>query len=609
MRRRERSTGPNADDWLETVLTPEIDNRSMLTLGRLLMRAALLIAAIVLLNGCGQDPFVQQAQLALAPASIFDAGRTVSRRNRARSSERHGAAYFRDTARESGIDYQWKIPGRRPLNILQTIGNGCAFLDYDGDGCLDILLVGSRLALYKGDGHGRFTDVTQDTGLDRLHGHFLGCTVGDYDNDGNDDIYISGYKTGLLLHNEGGRGFRDVTRSAGLKPQPWGTSCGFADLDGDGYLDLYVANYVRFDPGTDLVLCPYHGALTGCGPNDYDAAKGVLYHNERGLRFHDVTTEWRAAATKGKGLGVAFADFEGTGHVGLAVANDLVSGDLFENGGTGTLNNIGAPSGTASDPTGENHAGMGVDWGDYDNDGRPDLFVTTFSNETKCLYHNEGHGIFTYQSEQANLDLASLPYVGWGCKFIDADNDGRLDLIIANGHVQDNVARFEKASYRQPLLFFHNRGGKPCTFENASRRAGLGALSNIVGRGLAIGDYDHDGRVDVLVVDSEGRPLLLHNETQTPEGGWVGFHLRGAGGSNRDAYGAVVTVETKDRKMVRQCQSSGSYLSASDARIHIGLGDAAIERATIRWPDGTVQTLPPAPRGRYMSVTEGEQPN
>ena len=366
-------------------------------------------------------------------------------------------------------------------------------------------------------------------GLDKLRGHFLGCAVGDYDNDGYDDMYISGYRTGLLLHNEEGKRFHDVTSAVGLKPQPWGTSCGFADLDGDGYLDLYVANYVRFDPKKDLVLCPYQGVLTGCGPNDYDSVKGVLYHNENGRHFRDATREWNAASTHGKGLGVAFADFNSSGHAGLAIANDLVAGDLLENAGRGKLKNVGAGSGTAGDPTGGNHAGMGVYWGDYDNDGRLDLFVTTFSNETKCLYHNEGDGLFTYQSEQANIDHPTLPYVAWGCKFLDADNDGWLDLMVANGHVQDNVGRFEKATYRQPTLFLHNRGKSRAGFEDATRSAGLAQLPGIVGRGLAVGDFDNDGRMDALVVDSEGEPLLLHNETQVSPNSWIGFHLLGKG--------------------------------------------------------------------------------
>jgi hypothetical protein len=559
----------------------------------------------------------------LAPNTIANSVETLAHASSAhghssslpRSAAKQGAGspYFREIGREVGIDYHWEISGKRPLNILQTIGNGCAFLDYNNDGNLDILLIGPKLALYKGDGKGHFTDVTAETGLDKLQGHFLGCCVGDIDNDGYDDIYISGYRTGILLHNEPGhnpanRVFRDITRQAGIKPQPWGTSCAFADLDGDGYLDLYIANYVSFDPRKDLVLCPYHGLLTGCGPNDYDAAKGTLYHNEHGLRFRDVTQTWHAASTHGKGLGVAFADFDGSGHASLAVANDLQAGDLFQNAGGHKLSNIGMASGTALDPTGDKHAGMGIDWGDYDNDGKLDLFVTTFGNETKCLYHNDGGGVFSYRSEEAKVDRPTLPYVGWGCKFLDADNDGRLDLLIANGHVQDNIDRFDKATYRQPTLLLHNLGGKPVTFEDASRSSGLAQLPAIVGRGLAVGDFDNDGRMDALVVDSEGRPLLLHNETNVPASSWIGFRLIGAGRSGRNAYGALITVTTDKQKLVRQCQAGGSYLSSSDSRVHFGLGHDAIRSIAIRWPDGQVQNLPPVQPGRYITITEGQTP-
>ncbi|HLY66152.1 MAG TPA: VCBS repeat-containing protein, partial [Chloroflexota bacterium] len=305
--------------------------------------------------------------------------------------------------------------------------------------------MGTRPALYRGDGQGHFTDVTRQTGLDKVTGHFLGCAVGDYDNDGFPDIYLSGWNTGVLLHNEAdvssqpaGRRFRDVTREMGLQPQPWGTSCAFADVDGDGYLDLYVANYCHFDPKTDLILCPYHGVMTGCGPKDYDAAHGVLYHNEHGRGFRDVTAAWNVKG-HGKALGVAFSRFEQDTSMGFALANDLEKGDLFRNIAAGKFKDIGAESGTGVDDVGDVHAGMGIDWGDYDNDGRPDLFVTTFSNEVKCLYHNDGEDLFTLASAATGLDKPTLPYVGWGCKFVDVDNDGWLDLVLANGHVQDNI--------------------------------------------------------------------------------------------------------------------------------------------------------------------------
>ncbi len=521
---------------------------------------------------------------------------------------------FDDITTASGLNYRWTIPGKRPLNILQTIGNGCAFLDSNNDGNLDILLVSTdHLALYKGDGRGHFTDVSAATGLDQFKGHFLGCAVGDYDNDGYDDLYISGYHTGILLHNEHGCRFRNVTMAMDLTPQPWGTSCSFADLDGDGYLDLFVCNYLTFNAATPQ-LCKQSNIPTGCGPLYYHELKGVLSHNLAGRRFENVTQSW-GVDTTGNDLGVAFADFDGSGRVGFAVANDELGGDLFQNHSADQtdpkpLSNINVRSGTASDPRGAPHGGMGVDWGDYDNDGKLDFFVTTYAKEVKCLYHNEGAGIFSNDSDRTQITPSALPYVSFGCKFLDADNDGWLDLLIANGHVQDNIAKIHSdLTYRQPLLFLYNEGGPPVVFEDATASAGSSLRRPIVGRGLSIGDFDNDGRMDALVVDSEGVPLLLHNTTKKT-GHWIGFHLIGAGRSNRDAYGAAVTVVAGGRSLMRICHADGSYLSSSDKRVHFGLGAAAhIDQVTVRWPDGN-ETLWRHPSiDRYHTWVENQPPD
>lgn len=536
---------------------------------------------------------------------------------------------FIDIAASAGLDYRWTIPGAHPHTILQTMGNGCAFLDYDNDGNLDILLVGPKLALYRGDGHGHFTDVTKQTELDKFSGHFFGCAVGDYDNDGYPDIYISGYRTALLLHNEaaGHRGnalakrpgndmpvdgqpvsrriFRDVTAEAGLAPQPWGTSCGFADLNNDGFLDLYVANYVDYDPQKPPQLCDSHGIKAACGPHYYHPLKGVLYFNQGGHRFRDVTKETGASAQNGNGLGVAFADYNSSGHVSLAIVDDEIASNLFQNQGNGRLQEIGIASGMAINDWGATYAGMGVDWGDYDNDGRLDLFVTTFFNEPKSLFHNNENGTFTDKSQKNGIAHATLKNLAFGAKFLDADNDGWLDILIANGHVNDNVAILSpKQSYRQQMQFLHNEGGADPRFSDLSKNAGLDKLPKIVGRGLAVGDFDNDGLIDALVVDSEGAPLLLHNVTQHA-GHWAGFRLIGTGKSNRDAYGAIVTVEITGRKLMRQCQSAGSYLSASDPRVHFGLGKATVlDRVTVVWPDGKRQQWEHLKADRYVTLTE-----
>jgi len=517
-----------------------------------------------------------------------------------------GTIRFTNVAATAGLRYRFVIRGSRPLNLLQTMGNGCAFLDYDKDGNLDILLIGrERLALYRGNGHGQFTDVTQQTGLDKLRGSFFGCAVGDYDNDGYPDIYVSGCGTGLLLHNEKGRAFRDVTAAAGLSPQPWGTSCAFADIDGDGFLDLYVCDYVRFGPKDPQLCDEVGGVRAACHPSFYKALTGRVFRNRNGRRFEDVTDTWLAGQQTGNGLGVACADFDASGRISLAIANDALNGDLFENPGQGPLKNIGLSSGTARDGRGKAHAGMGIDWGDYDNDGKPDLFVTTFVNEPKCLYHNDGNGLFMDVTAETAIEPPLRPYVSFGCKFIDADNDGWLDLIVASGHVEDNVAVSSKGhlSYREPVELLRNAGHSPVVFTRATEGAGLGKLPPIVGRGLAVGDCDNDGRMDALIVDGEGAPLLLHNETHRA-GHWLGLRLVGTH-CNRDAYGAVVTVTLADgQTRVRLCRADGSYLSSSDPRVHIGLGAGAVKDVTIRWPDGRRQTWKPPARDRYYTVTE-----
>jgi hypothetical protein len=528
-------------------------------------------------------------------------------------------ALFVDVSQAAGIHYRWQIPGRRPLNILQTIGNGCAFLDYDNDGNLDILLVGPKLALYRGDGHGHFTDVTHATGLDRLSGHFLGCAVGDYDNDGYPDIYLSAYRGGALLHNEAAgksatsrsiRLFRDVTRETGIAPQPWGTSCGFVEsVPGSGLLDLYLCNYAVFGPTGVPQLCEENGVLTSCGPRSYTPLKGVFYRSDGHGRFHDATRETGLMSALGRGLGVAFADYTGSGRPGIAIANDEMPGDLLQPASRGPqpkYTNCRESSGTAYDRNGNVHGGMGADWGDYDNDGRLDLFVATFQNEAKSLYHNDGNGEFSDLSVPAGIGVPTTRYVAFGCKFLDYDNDGWLDLIVVNGHVQDNIKAVDPSTtYRQPCQLFHNLGGAPARFEEVRQKAGPDLQRPIVGRGLAVGDYDNDGREDVLIVDAEGAPLLLHN--QTPHAGhWLGVRLIGTR-SNRDGYGAQLTLEVGGQKLLRQCQSCGSYLSASDPRVHFGLGSAAVaDTLTVRWPSGLTGVYRRLPADRYITLREGD---
>ena len=489
-------------------------------------------------------------------------------------------AFFVDVAQKAGLNYKWSIAGKRPLNILQTIGNGCAFVDFNNDGNLDILLVGPRVALYQGDGKGHFSDVSGQTGVDKLRGNFLGCAVGDYDGDGFPDLYLSAYRGGALLHNNAGKNFSDVSQAAHIPAQPWATSAAWADVNGDGTLDLFVGNYAKFGPDTKPQLCDEQGFQTSCGPRHYTPEKNALYLGDGKGSFRDGAQAWNIGKSTGKALGAAFAPLDnGSPRPSLYLANDEMPGDLMENTGK-AFKNVGAESGAAYDINGNVHGGMGLDFGDFDNDGQLDLFVSTFQSETKCVYHNDGGMLFTEQSARLGLEPATAPWVAFGVKWMDFDNDGLLDLVIANGHVQDNIAQIQKSSaYRQVPQLIRNTGQNH--FEEVTAQAGSGFQKPIVGRGLAAGDYDNDGKMDVLVVDSEGAPLLLHNES-AGAGNWAGFHLTGKG-----AEGALVTVEAGGHKTVHLCTTGGSYMSASDARVHVGLGDAkTVERVTVRWAGG-----------------------
>jgi hypothetical protein len=556
---------------------------------------AIPLLAVLFLAGCGRAPLSSVPPVTVQRASLS--------RTPAEPAKR---PLFVDVAEQAGLHYRWTIPGKRPLNILQTIGNGCAFLDYDNDGNLDILLIGPKLALYQGDGKGHFTDVTAAAGLDRLTGHFLGCAVGDFDNDGYDDIYLSAYGGGRLLHNEHGKGFRDVTTEAGIMPQPWGTSCAFTDVDNDGKLDLYIGNYVRFGPGIKPQLCDFHGILSSCGPGQYRGERGVLYRNLGRGRFQDVTHAWGFDRVSGKALGVAAAPLDGMGTTALAVANDQVPGDLISLRGARSAN-LGTASGMAYMADGNVYGGMGLDWGDYNNDGRIDLIIATYQNQSKCLFRNQG-GLFAAQDAARLGMLSSVPFVAFGAKWLDYDNDGWLDLMFANGHVQDNIADVDiisaaspGAAYRQPTALYHNRRGERFTDESA--RLGGGAQRPIVGRGLATGDYDNDGRIDALAVDSEGRPLLLHNVTPSA-GHWLLVTLAGRR-SNRDGYGAIVTVVAGGRRLMRHCHADGSYLSSSDRRLHFGLGNATSATVTVRWPAGHVDIYRDVKCDRRLTLREG----
>jgi hypothetical protein len=555
-----------------------------------------------------------------------------------------GAPLFRDRAAAAGISFRLGHGGKSPLDIRETIGTGCAFLDFDRDGRLDVLLVGQtgtasggRCALYRGRGDGTFVDVTAGSGLEEP-GFWTGCATGDWDNDGWVDLVITGDGRTRLLRNQApgawrsapgesrssstpsakrqapSAAFHDVTAASGVRVPGWATSAQFADVDGDGRLDLYVARYVRFGPN-DPRLCqvgiapgtgqPVRGA---CGPEVYDPEVGLFFHNEGGGRrgatvaFREATRAAGLADAHGRGLGVAFADLDGDGRPELYVANDRMPGDLFQNLGGGRFKNVGVASGTAYGSSGNIQGGMGVDVADIDGDGRPDLFVATFYREPKSLYRNEGSLLFQEIGERAGIGLSAMDAVGFGAKFFDLENDGRPDLVFVNGHVVETAERVDHAAtYRQPSLLY--RGLPDGSFREATAEGGPDLQRPIVGRGLAVGDFDNDGLPDLLAVDLEGAPLLLHNEGAGGRGHWLGLELLTARGA--PALDTRVTLRAAGRQWKREVTTGGSYLSASDPRLLFGLGTTDhVEAIEILWPSGTRQTLRGPAVDRYVTLRD-----
>lgn len=520
------------------------------------------------------------------------------------------AGVFRDVAKEAGIDFEWGYGGKSPLTILETLGNGCAFLDYDSDGNLDIFLVGNRrCALFRNTGDGRFADVTRQAGVGTEGDLLFGVTVGDYDNDGFPDAYVTGYGKCILYRNTGKGGFKDVTAGSGvaaLGPYDVVTAAAFADLDGDGKLDLFAARYIKFTPDSPR-FCTYNNIQGGCGVKNYDPAFPRVYRNAGGGKFVEVTKEWGfSEEAHGKCLGVTVrADDDGLG-VMVYAANDEQPGDLWVRPvNSRRYKNIGTTSGTAFNHEGLTQAGMGVDWGDFNNDDRLDLIVATFHTEMKSLYRNDGENLFTESSGPLGVSQSTLSHVAWTAKFFDFNNDGWLDLLFTNGHVQDNVHLIQPdRTYPQLTQLFHNEGGR--RFREMKEEGGPAFTRPIVGRGAAFGDYDNDGRVDVLIVDASGSPQLLHNEA--PDAGhWLGVRLVGTK-SNRDGIGVRITVTASGgKRWTRDRQSGGGYISDHDPRVHFGLGDVErLEKIEVRWPNGRTDVVKDVAADRYVTVTEGK---
>jgi hypothetical protein len=499
----------------------------------------------------------------------------------------------------------------------ETTPAGCAFFDYDNDGWLDILLVQSgslvpteasvrpHCALYHNNGDGTFTDVTIGSGLDKDLGYGHGVAIGDYDNDGYEDIFITAYGGNHLFHNEKGTGkFTDVTAKMGLDKMHstgYATSAAWGDYDNDGKLDLYVCYYCAWTPQTDKVCHDAQGRRDYCSPEVYAPDTHVLYHNEGG-RFVDVSHASGIDRVKGRGLAVTFVDYDEDGKQDIFVANDLSGNMLWHNEGKGKFVEKGAEVGCRYGNGGSLMAGMGVAVSDYDGSGHESLFVSNFENMPNMLFKNMGGGIMEDRTVFSRVGPLHMPFLSFGCEFLDYDADGWPDLLIANGHVQMQGKGLESMKESKQLLHNESNG----TFRDISDPAQAGDLREPeIGRGMAVGDFDNDGRLDALFNNQNASPQLFHNQDHSSHH-WVSFKTVGTK-SNRDGFHARFTLNAGGRPRMATVRAGSSYLSASDRRVYFGLGDTAqIDKVEVQWPSGTHDTLGQVEADQCYIVTEGK---
>jgi len=531
-----------------------------------------------------------------------------------RTNQQSLPVQFTDITEKAGITFK-HVSSPEKKYIVESMSGGVALFDYDNDGYLDIYLVNSltvdmvkskqktRSALYHNNGDGTFTDVTDKAGAGDI-GWGMGVAIGDYNNDGFDDIYVTCLGPNHLLKNNGNGTFTDVTQKAGVGDPRWSAGAAFVDYDNDGKLDLFVSNYVDFDVnnlpefGKDRT-CQFKGIPVQCGPRGLRGAGDTLYHNNGDGTFADVSKKAGVSDPDGYyGLGVIASDFDGDGLVDIYVANDSTPNFLYHNNGDGTFKDIGFNSGTAVNENGSEQGSMGVTLGDYDHDGRLDLFITNFDDDYNTLYHNDGHGSFTDVSYAAKVAAVSLPYVGWGTKFFDYDSDGWVDLLVVNGHVYPQLP-----TYRQRNLVHHNN--RDGTFTEVGAQLGAPFAEKRTGRGAAFGDLDNDGDVDVVISDLDGAPQVLRNDGGNANNS-VLIKLIGSK-SNRDGIGARVTIVAGDLKQVDEVHSGDSYLSQNDFRLHFGLEKRTkIDLIEVLWPSGVVDKIVNANANKILMIKEGQ---
>ena len=524
---------------------------------------------------------------------------------------------FTDIARAAGITFVQDATATDQKYYLETMGTGAGWIDYDQDGLMDLYLVQTsstdiykpaqplRSALYHNNGDGTFTDVTEKAGVGNEGFYAQGVAVGDYDNDGYPDMLVTGYGHAILYHNNGNGTFTDVTEKAGLADKGgWSTSAGWFDYDKDGYLDLVICNYIEWTPQTNI-WCGEHrpGYRAYCHPDNYRGQRIKLYHNNHDGTFTDVSDKSGVGKPEAKGMGVVLADFNNDGWTDIAIANDTWPNFLFLNNHDGTFRDVSFNSGVAASEDGKYEAGMGIDAADFDGDGWMDLYVTHLDFELNRLYHNNHDETFDDVTFSSGIGNKAISLSGVSAKFIDYDNDGWKDIVQANGSMLDNIKLYHtEETYPEPKLMFRNLGeGK---FDKVSDQLGPDFMKPTVGRGLATADFDNDGDIDILVNNRGAAPELLRNDGGNANN-WLTVRLIGTK-SNRDGIGASLKLTAEGFRQYDQAKGGSSYMSASDPRIHFGLGKRkAIESLEITWPSGVVDNLTSVPINQIITVKEG----